>query len=92
MSHTIQGKKKLINRIRRLRGQLNAVEAALGGECGCSEVLMRLAACRGAFNALISEIIEGHVRNHVIGPSQKPAREQKKAAEEVIAVVKKYMR
>ncbi|MFI5382295.1 MAG: metal-sensing transcriptional repressor, partial [Tepidisphaerales bacterium] len=48
MSHTIREKRKLLNRVRRIRGQVEAVERALEGEAGCAQVMHLLAGCRGA--------------------------------------------
>lgn len=92
MAHTVKDKKKLLHRVRRLRGQLNAVEKALEAEHDCSTVLLTLAACRGAMDALMSEIIEGHINFHILDPKQKPTAEQKEAAKEVIAVIRRYLK
>ena len=92
MAHTVEDKKKLLHRLRRLRGQLNAVEKSLEAEHDCSTVLLTLAACRGAMDSLMSEIIEGHIRFHILDPQQEPTAEQKKAAQEVISVVRRYLK
>lgn len=92
MAHTAKDKKKLLHRVRRLRGQLNGVEKALEAEHDCSTVLLTLAACRGAMDALMAEIIEGHIQYHILDPKQKPTREQKQAAQEVIGVVRRYLK
>jgi DNA-binding FrmR family transcriptional regulator len=90
--HTTREKKKLITRIRRIRGQLEAVEAALGEERSCFQILQTVAAARGALNGLVSEIIEDHVRFHVVGPETKPTAKQSEAAEELIEVVRAYVK
>ncbi len=92
MAHTVKHKTKLLHRVRRLRGQLNAIEKALEDERECSTVLLTLAACRGALDSLMAEIIEGHVRFHILDPAHKPTAEQKKAAQEVITVVRRYLK
>ena len=92
MAHTVKNKKQLLHRVRRLRGQLNAIEKALDEDRDCSTVLLTLAACRGAMDALMSEIIEGHIRFHILDPEYKPNAEQKKAAQEVITVVRSYLK
>lgn len=92
MAHTVENKNRLMHRVRRLRGQLNAVEKALEAEHDCSAVLLTLAACRGAMDALMSEIIESHIRFHILNPKQEPTAEQKKAAQEVIDVVRRYLK
>jgi DNA-binding FrmR family transcriptional regulator len=90
--HTTREKKKLIHRIRRIRGQLEAVEAALNDEKGCYEILQTVAAARGALNGLVAEIIEDHVRFHVLDPLAKPTKKQAEAAEELIEVVRAYVK
>ena len=92
MAHTVHDKDKLLQRIRRIRGQVNAVEQALDEEKDCSSVLMTLAACRGAINSLMSEVLEGHVRHHVLDPEKKPSAGQKDAAEELIEVIRTYLK
>ncbi|HJV51875.1 MAG TPA: metal-sensing transcriptional repressor, partial [Noviherbaspirillum sp.] len=65
MGHTVRDKTRLLNRVRRLRGQVDAIERALEEEQGCAEVMQLIASTRGAMNGLMAEIIEGHVREHV---------------------------
>jgi DNA-binding FrmR family transcriptional regulator len=90
--HTTREKKKLITRIRRIRGQLEAVETALNEEKGCYEILQTVAAARGALNGLVAELIEDHVRFHVLDPEAKPPKKQAEAAEELIEVVRAYVK
>ncbi len=90
--HTLREKKKLISRVRRIRGQLEAVEKALQDEKGCFEVLQTVAAARGAMNGLVAEIVEDHVRFHVLDPNTKPSAKQARGAEELIDVVRAYVK
>lgn len=92
MAQTVHDKDKLLQRIRRIRGQVNAAEEALVAEKDCSSVLMTLAACRGAINSLMSEVLEGHVRHHVLDPEMKPSSAQRDAAEELIEVIRTYLK
>jgi DNA-binding FrmR family transcriptional regulator len=89
MSHTIANKAKLLNRVRRIRGQLEAVERALESEAGCGVVLQRIAAARGAMNGLMSEVLEDHVRTHVLSTR---ARANVAAADELIELVRSYLK
>ena len=68
MAHTLKEKQKLLNRLRRIRGQLDAVERALEQDAGCAAVLQQATACRGALDGLIAQVVEGHIREHVIDP------------------------
>jgi DNA-binding FrmR family transcriptional regulator len=89
MSHTLAHKLKLLHRVRRLRGQIEAVERALEAEAGCAVVLQRIAAARGAMNALMSEVLEDHVKGHVLTSK---ARANVLAADQLIEVVKTYLK
>ncbi len=92
MAHTIRDKKKMRDRVHRIRGQVEGIERALNEERDCSAVLQTIAACRGAINALMAEMIEGHIRFHVVNPERKPSVQQAEAVEELIDVVKAYLK
>jgi len=90
MSHTIKNKSKMLARVRRIKGQVEAIERVLDGAGECEEVLQLVASCRGALNGLMAELIEGHLRFHVLKPDRKTLPSQFEAADELIAVVKRY--
>jgi FrmR/RcnR family transcriptional regulator, repressor of frmRAB operon len=90
LSHTTKNKKKLLSRIRRIKGQADAIERALDGDGECEDILQLVASCRGALNGLMAELIEGHVRFHVLSPGQKTLPSQLEAAEDLILLVKRY--
>lgn len=92
MSHTTREKKKLLNRIHRIRGQVDAIENALEQERDCFATLQTIAACRGAINGLMAEIIEDHIRLHVFNTGAEPTRAQTQAAEELVEVVNTYLK
>lgn len=92
MAHLERDRKKLLNRARRIRGQIEAVERALEGNDQCSAVLQTIAAARGALNGLMAQVLEGHIREHVIDPGRKPTRAQLEAADELLDVVKAYLK
>ena len=92
MSHTIKDKKELILRAKRIQGQVEALVRALTEERECSDVLQLMSAARGAMNSLMAELLEGHIKSHVLNDKQKPTAEQLAAAEEVIAMVKSYLK
>jgi DNA-binding FrmR family transcriptional regulator len=92
MAHTIRDKAKLLARVRRVRGQIEAVERALEAEKGCADVLQLVVAARGAMNSLMAEIIEGHIRMHVVDPGRERNSERARGAEELIDVVRAYLR
>ena len=92
MAHLIRDKKKLLNRVRRIRGQLDAIERDLEREQECAPILQTIAACRGAMNGLMAEVLEGHVRFHVVDPDHEPTSLQAKAAQELIDIIRTYLR
>ena len=92
MSHTIKDKEKLLLRAKRIQGQVAALVRTLSEERDCSEVLQVMSATRGAINSLMAELLEGNIRSHVIPSKQKATSEQIAAADEVIAMVKSYLK
>jgi FrmR/RcnR family transcriptional regulator, repressor of frmRAB operon len=92
MAHTSQDKEKLLKRVRRIRGQVEAIERALESEQECGGVLQLMAACRGALNGLMAEVMEGHVRFHVLDPEKSKDSPQGQAAEELIDIVRAYLK
>jgi FrmR/RcnR family transcriptional regulator, repressor of frmRAB operon len=91
MAHTLKDHKKLLNRVRRIRGQLDAVERALEQEAGCSAVLQQATACRGALDGLIAQVVEGHIREHVIDPEAPRNDPRAQAAEELVEIVHSFL-
>jgi DNA-binding FrmR family transcriptional regulator len=92
VSHTIREKSKLLNRVSRLRGQIEAIERALEQELDCAEVLQLIASARGAMNGLMAEVMEDHIRQHVIDPAIEPNSSRARGAEELIDVVRSYLK
>ncbi len=92
MAHLARDKKKLLNRVRRIRGQVEAVERALEEEGECSSVLQVIAGARGALNGLMALVLEGHIREHVIDPRRKATQGQIEAADELVDVLRAYLK
>jgi DNA-binding FrmR family transcriptional regulator len=92
MSHTIKEKNKLLNRVRRIRGQIEALERALEQEKGCSDVLHLAVAARGALNSLVAEVIEDHIRVHVVDPARERNSARSRGAEELIDIVQAFLK
>ncbi len=90
MSHHDRERLKLLQRVRKMRGQLDAVEKALGVDADCGDQLMLLAAVRGGVNALMGEILEDHIRFHLVdGAKEEIAPE---LAEDLIDLVRAYLK
>lgn len=90
MAHTKESKDELIARVRRIRGQVEAIEKALASDKECGEVLRQIAATRGAMSGLMNELVEGHIRHHVLSPKAGAAERQ--GAKELIAIVRSYFK
>jgi DNA-binding FrmR family transcriptional regulator len=90
MAHLAKDKPKLLARVRRLKGQIEAIERALESDSPCGEVLNLVASVRGAVNGLTSQLIEDHIREHVLNAEDKSDLE--KGATELIEVVKTYLK
>ncbi|HEV7217606.1 MAG TPA: metal/formaldehyde-sensitive transcriptional repressor, partial [Terriglobales bacterium] len=92
MAHTIREKEKLRLRVRRIQGQVEAVARALNEEQDCSAVLQLISAARGAMNGLMAELLEDHIRYHVLDPTHKARPEQAIAADELVDIVRSYLK
>ncbi len=90
--HTVREREKLIHRVRRIRGQVEAVEKAIANEEECAKVLLTVAACRGALTSLTSEMLEDFIRFHVADPGAKPNSKRARAAEELVEMVRAYLK
>jgi len=91
MTHVATEKTKLLNRLRRIRGQVEAIERAVGEETECARVLQQATACRGALDGFIAEVIEDHIREHMVDPSAPSGDPRVQAAEELVAIVHAYL-
>jgi DNA-binding FrmR family transcriptional regulator len=92
VQHTVREKQKLLNRVKRIRGQVAAVEDLLETDVDCERALHTLAACRGAINSLMAEILEDHIRYHVIAPEAPQDSHERLAAEQLVDIVKSYFK
>ena len=89
MGHIAANKDSLIKRVKRIAGQLQAVEKALETDADCAKTLHLVAATRGAINGLMEEIIEEHARAHVADPSLSE-EERSKGVEELLEAIRRY--
>jgi FrmR/RcnR family transcriptional regulator, repressor of frmRAB operon len=92
MSHTVRNKASLLARVGRIRGQVEALERALQAEKSCAEIMQQIAAVRGAASGLMTEVIEEHLRTHVASPSITSNAARTRGADELIEVVRAYVR
>lgn len=92
MGHVAKEKTKLLNRLKRMRGQIEAIERAVDADDECSTVLQQATACRGALDGFIAEVIEDHIREHMLDPLEPRDSPQMAAAEELIDIVHQYLK
>ncbi len=87
VARPLRDKRGLVNRVRRLRGQVDAIERALDSEASCSDLLQRITAARGAINGLMAEVLEEHVREYLLPTDDGAEPRQADAAEELIEII-----
>ena len=91
MAHTVTGKNRLITRVRRIKGQADALERALAEEGDFLAVLQQIAAIRGAVNGLMTEVLEGHVREHLGAEGLTPSQRQDEV-DALLGVLRSYLK
>jgi DNA-binding FrmR family transcriptional regulator len=92
MAHTTEEKKKLLTRVNRLQGQMEGIRVAIEEEQECASVLQQIAACRGAINSLLVEIIDGEIRFHVLSKNSKVDSREARAAENLVEILHRYIK
>jgi len=92
MAHSLQEKRKLLARVHRLQGQLESIRSAIEDEKDCAVVLQQIAACRGAINSLLVEIIDGEIRFHVLSRNSKVDSAEARAAENLVEILHRYIK
>lgn len=91
MAHTLKGKKQLLTRIRKIKGQAAALESALEQERECLAILQQIAAIRGAVNGLMAEVMEGHIREH-LGAKELDAAQRQQELDQIAALLRSYLK
>jgi DNA-binding FrmR family transcriptional regulator len=92
MTNTVREKQKLLARVRRIRGQVEAIERALESEAGCEKVMHLLAGLRGATSGLMAEVVEDHVRTHLVDADRHPGALNVEAADQLLDVIRTYVK
>ena len=94
MAHTVRKKKKtkLLARVGRIRGQVEAIERALNEEADCERIMHMIAGMRGGVAGLMAEVVEDHIRTHLVDPEQNPGALNADAADQLIEVVHTYLK
>ena len=92
MTHTVREKQKLLARTRRMKGQVEAIERALESEAGCEQVMHLIAGVRGAMAGLMAEVVEDHIRTHLVDAEQHPGALNAEAAEQLLGLIRTYLK
>ena len=92
MGHTKKDRNVIIARINRIQGQLAGAVEALENDHDCGQVLQIIASCRGAIHGLMAEVLEEHVRTHVMTEGKKRLTARDQAALDVVSAIRSYMR
>lgn len=92
MAHTTEEKKLLLGRLNRIEGQLKSIRKSIENETDCAAVLQQIAACRGAINSLLVQIVDGEIRFHVLSKNAKVDSREAKAAESLVEILHRYIK
>ena len=91
MAHT-NNNPKLLARVKRLKGQIEAIERALEAQAPRSDILNQVASVRGAMNGITVELIEDHIREHVSNPDTETDPARAEGTADLIQVVRTYLK
>jgi len=91
MSHLNREQTKLVARIKRIRGQVDSIERSLTSGEDCADILMLLANVRGGINSLMAEVLEDHIRLHLLS-SERSSAPPHELAEDMIELVRAYLK
>lgn len=90
MAHTVANKEKLLLRVKKIKGQLSSIEKALEDEKDCFKILQQISASRGAIQSLMSEVLDGHIKEHLGNHVSEKQRE--KEIENLASLLKTYLK
>jgi DNA-binding FrmR family transcriptional regulator len=90
--HALKDEQRLLGRVRRIRGQVEAIERALESEAGCETIMHQIAGVRGAMAGLMAEVIDDHIQSHLVDREKHPGALDPRAAEDLMAVIRTYMK
>ena len=92
MAHTSEEQRRLLSRINRIEVQVKSIRTALENNSECASVLQQIAACRGAINSLLVEIIDGEIRFHVLSKNAKVDSREARAAQDLVEILHRYIK
>jgi len=92
MSHGDSEKQKMLARVRRIRGQVEAIERAFEAEADSEKIMHLIAGARGAISGLMGEVVEHHIRHHLVDHAKYPGALDADAQEALIDVIHTYVK
>ena len=92
MAHAMFEKQKLLNRVRRLRGQVDAIGRALIADHRCGDVMRLVTATRGSISGILAEVVNGQTRAHLVGSKRMSPNAKRDTAVELVGVLHTYIR
>lgn len=92
MAHTVAERRSLLARVNRIEGQVKSIRTALENDSECATVLQQIAACRGAINSLLVQIIDGEIRFHVLSKHAKVDSREARAAQDLVEILHRYIK
>jgi len=91
MVHARRDNARLLLRVRRMQGQVEALERLLRDQRDCNDVLQQIAAVRGAATGLMADVLEEHLQEHLSRPSSS-ALQRAEDLKELAHIVKRYLK
>lgn len=88
MAHDIADKKKLLTRVKKIKGQINTIEKILEADSECFVILQQIAAAKGAINSLLNEVLKTHVKEHLLEANTKDKRQEE--IDNLLMILKSY--
>lgn len=92
MAHTAEERHDLLARVNRIEGQVKSIRTALENDSECGLILQQIAACRGAINGLLVQIIDGEIRFHVLSKHAKADSREARAAQDLVEILHRYIK
>ena len=92
MAHTSEERRSLLARVNRIEGQVKSIRSALENNSECATVLQQIAACRGAINSLLVQIIDGELRFHVLSKNARVDSREARAAQDLVEILHRYIK
>lgn len=82
-------KKKLINRLNRIEGQIRGIKKMVESDAYCTDVLIQSAAVNAAVNAFNKELLSSHIHGCV---ARDIRRGKDEVIDELVAIMQKLMK